>query len=154
MISAVLQRFNLSLLRQGDGPPGSGGSWRGSSTAAPKRMLRATVTTLRCSGCCQKGAGGPFVEGAHGRAAPDLVIDLAGRVAVLCPVGRLSQVPAEDQGHAVLRVALGPLDLARVALQEIGAGFLPDILKRRLEQGFFQLFPFCGRDLLEAGMSR
>src|SRR6202035_2507043 len=66
-------------------------------------------------------------------AAPDLEIHLAGRYALDGPVAREADVPAEDEGHLVLRVALGALDLARIARRKEAARLLPDVGQRALE---------------------
>ena len=67
----------------------------------------------------------PSVEGAHRRAAPDLVVGAAVRVAVDRPAAGLAEVPAEHQRHLVLRVALGAGDLGRVALRARSARVSP-----------------------------
>src|SRR5262245_44309299 len=74
----------------------------------------------------QECATYPFVERRHGRPAPDLVVDGPGWLSCIGPVRRLPEIPAEDEGHLVLRIALPALDLAGVALSEIVSRLRPD----------------------------
>ena len=83
----------------------------------------------------------PLVERRHRRAAPDLVVDRPRRLARVRPVRRLAEVPAEDQRHLVLGVALGPLDLRRVALAEVVARLLPDLRQRGPEERLLERRP-------------
>ncbi len=107
---------------------------------------------LAVGGGFEEGAFGPFVEGTHRRAAPDLIIDLAGGVADVGPAGGEAEVPAEDEGHFVFGVALGTLNVRGIDLLEKLAGFGPDRVERFAENGLFQRFALSGGDGLETGI--
>src|SRR5690606_30799376 len=86
--------------------------------------------------------------GAHRRAAPDLVVHAARRLARDGPFAREAEVPAEDERHAMLRIALGALDLPRIALGEEGARALPDRLAAIAEDVLLELLAHrCGHRL-------
>src|SRR5204862_3132477 len=75
----------------------------------------------------------PLVEGAHRRPAPDLVVQLPRRFAGVRPPAGKPQIPAEDQGHPVLRIHLRSGQLAWIAALEEVARLVPDLLEARAE---------------------
>lgn len=76
------------------------------------------------------GAANEPVEGAHRRAAVDLVVDALVQVAVERDADRVCEVPPEHQRHPMLGIALGALDLARTpAARVVLARVLPDVVE-------------------------
>src|SRR5438874_5432996 len=78
------------------------------------------------------------VEGAHGWAAMNLVVDSFLWNSLDRRSGSMSKVPFEQQCHFSLWIPLSLLDLISFVSRQIFPGFAPDLIERPLEITFFE----------------
>src|SRR5579875_177797 len=96
---------------------------------------------------------GPFVERAHRRAAPYLIIEAARWVAGIGPARGQAKIPTKHEGHFMFGVAVGTLYLSRVTLEKESACLVPDFRQGRPKQILFDMSAFGRRQGFQAGIS-